>query len=178
MRSRTSWWNRRPVVFAGWAGALCLMAAARAGVLPPPVENLAPTGTAFQSTTDFGGVASRGNDDNTDPLYGDGSVTHTDVVSSGNYWQVNLPAKSEVSRIEVYNRGDCCGARLSHFRVSVLNNGTETFGQDYFVGDGSVPQSGSESIALPAGTRGDAVRVQLRGNNNEGNAVLSLAEVK
>jgi hypothetical protein len=147
------------------------------GRLAVAQDNLAPSGTAFQDSTGFGGVASRAIDGNTDGMYGNGSVSHNGGGNQNSYWQVNLPNKSQLNRIDLYNRADCCGIRLSNFRASVLNNGTEVFGRNFYEGAGSVPQGGSESIVFPE-VLGDAVRVQFLGVNNEGNGVLSLAEVE
>ncbi|MFO7900513.1 MAG: discoidin domain-containing protein [Planctomycetota bacterium] len=149
----------------------------RSGVVPELV-NLALSGTASQSSTYPGGVASYAIDGNTDWVYSHRSVTHTDNDHNA-WWEVDLGAEFELDRIVLHNRGDACGLRLSNFRLSVLDGDTETFGRDYFTAPGtSVPEAGSFTVTLPAGTHGDRVRVQLLGHNNQGNGYLSLAEVQ
>ncbi len=154
------------------------------------IENLALNGTASQSSTGAGGTADRAIDGNTDGNWGLGSTTHTNG-NANNWWQVDLGASAEMDEVVLFNRADCCGLRLSNFRVSVwdgdpASGGTEVWGQDYF-SSGSVDQGGS--FALSAEELGDNgvalgdvsgrfVRVQLNGLNNEGNGTLSLAEVQ
>ena len=55
-----------------------------------PMERERLTGKATQSTTDFGGVASRANDGNTDGNYANQSVTHTLNNDSEAWWQLEL----------------------------------------------------------------------------------------
>ena len=139
--------------------------------------DLALGGTATQSTTAFGGVASRAIDGDTDGIFNDGSVSHTDNVA-GSYWQVALPQPAPIGQVVLYNRADSNALRLSNFRVSVLRNGVEVFGQDYFQGSGSVPLGGVLDVTVPAGIVGDTVKVSLLGANNQLNDYLSLAEVQ
>jgi hypothetical protein len=145
------------------------------------VTNLALSGTASQSSTAFGGPAQLAIDGNTNGNYLVGSVTHTDNQANS-FWQVDLGLLAELERIVLFNRSDCCGTRLSNFRVSVLDeSGQAVFAQDYFTpaqGGGSVALGGTLAIVLPDGTRGRTVRVQFNGFNNDGNGWLSLAEVQ
>jgi len=139
-----------------------------------------PNAVASQSSTGAGGTPDRAIDGNTNGQWSGGSVSHTNNLQNS-WWEVDLgPLPSErylIDEIILYNRADCCGDRLSNFRVSVFDDVVETFGMDYFA-TGNVPQGGSFRIALPAGTLGDRVRVQLNGWNNAGNGILSLAEVQ
>src|SRR5262249_1932803 len=137
--------------------------------------NVARLGTASQSSTAFGGDASRAIDGSTDGSFSNGSVTHTDN-QPGSWWQVQRPAARPLPRVVLFNRADGNGQRLSNFTVTVYNGSAVAFQQAYFQA-GSVGQGGSFSIALPEGVKGDRVRVQLNGVNNEGNGYLSLAEV-
>ncbi len=142
-----------------------------------PANNLALGGIALQSSTAHGGDALRGIDGNTSGTWGNGSCTHTaDVPDS--WWEVDLGSTAALSSVLLYNRLDCCSGRLSNFRVSVFSGATEQFGQDYYVGSGSVPANGVHRVSLPAGTGGDRVRVKLLGQNNDGNGFLTLAEVE
>jgi len=149
--------------------------------IAPGPQNVAPGGTASQSSLGHGlGTPEKAIDDNTDGQYFNGSVTHTSSGDTDSWWQVALGGDVDIDEITLYNRADCCGIRLSNFRVSLFDGGTggtEVFGQDFYVGSGSVPQGGSLAINLPDGSVGDTVQVQLLGKNNEGTGVLSLAEV-
>jgi hypothetical protein len=142
--------------------------------------NVAPKGVASQSTTDFGGVASRGNDGNTNGAFGGGSVTHTAAADAAPTWQVDLGEPLTIARIKLWNRTDCCSNRLTSFRVSVLKADlTEDYGNFYFT-DGSFPDTSSDGFAidLPPGTNGQIVRVQRQGADVGGGLWLSLAEVE
>lgn len=148
--------------------ALALAAPASAVVME---VNVARLGTASQSSTDAGGLASRANDGGLSGNYGDSSVSHTAGVANSS-WQVNLGQVSTISNVQLFNRTDCCGGRLSNFTLSVLDAGNNTvFSQNV---PGNVGASGSFAVPDVAG---QTVRVQLNGNNNDGNGVLSLAEV-
>ena len=139
--------------------------------------NHALAGTASQSATSYDGAASRAIDGNFDGLWGNGSVTHT-PDQANSWWEVQLVSARPVHEVRLYNRADCCWARLSNFRVSVHLGATEVWGSDHFVGTGSVPAGQSHTIFPPSNTVGDRVRVELLGLNNDGTGVLSLAEVE
>jgi len=57
-------------------------------------------------------------DGNLDNALAQGSCTHTNLETSP-WWMVDLEEKVEVKSVLVWNRGDCCGARLSNFEVRV-----------------------------------------------------------
>lgn len=147
-------------------------------ILLPAGPNLALAGIASQSTTDSGGSAARANDGSTDGAWGNNSVSHTSEATLNNWWEVQLPAVEAIGAVFLHNRADCCGSRLSNFRVTVYNGPVAATSQDFYVGSGSVPQGGVESWILPSTVPGDRVRVELLGNNNDGNGILSLAEVE
>jgi hypothetical protein len=146
-----------------------------------PFPNIAVGKTARQSSTGFSGVAARAVDGNTDGNYVNGSVAHTDPNASGTvYWEVELGRDYEINEIALSNRTDCCGDRLSNFRISIFDGTTEVFGRNYFAGTGNALNLFSvfEDTGGVLGF-GDRVRVQLIGGvNNLGNSVLSLAEVQ
>ena len=52
--------------------------------------NVAPQGTASQSTTGFGGNAARANDGNTNGVFGGGSITHSAADDPEPTWEVDL----------------------------------------------------------------------------------------
>ena len=133
-------------------------------------ENVALSGAASQSSTGFGGSASRAIDGNRDGRYSAGSVSHT-LKEEGAWWQVQLAEEySQLNKIIVYNRSDCCKNRLDNFSVSVLrSDGDSSFVQDF----DTKPDDGRLEIILPDGVGGDRVRVNLNDKN-----YLSLAEVE
>ena len=138
-----------------------------------------PLAVASQSSTRVGGggnTASVAIDGITDGVFfGNDSVTHT-TDARDSFWEVDLGDVFRIEDIVLFNRADCCGDRLSNFRVSIFDGLDEVFGQNYFEGSGSVAQGGR--LDIPVLTIGDRVRIQLLGLNNEGNGVLSLAEVQ
>lgn len=148
--------------------------------------NVALTGTASQSSTGFGGVASRGIDGNRDGRYGLASVTHTGGFTipgsqtpfplSNQWWEVDLGQDFNLNEILIFNRTDgCCQGRLDPFRLSIFDGATEVYGLDVttFVAD----IIGSNVLGMtftPGGIVGDRIRV----SQNQGPQWLSLAEVE
>jgi hypothetical protein len=147
-------------------------------IVPPGGErNLALAGTATQSSTGFGGSASRAIDGNTDPTYGDGSITHTNGEAGG-WWEVDLGDSFFLRRIVLWNRVDCCSNRLTNFRLSVLDaSRNEVAASDHFT-DRTFPTGQSYEVRLPDATRGRFVRIAKLGPDQNGEYWLSLAEVQ
>lgn len=149
--------------------------------------NVAALGTANQSSTGFGGLANRALDGNTNGMYGNNSVTHTDDAQPiGNpvFWEVQMGRDFEIGEISFFNRADCCGGRLSNFRVSIFDGATEVYGSNHFTAGGSAGNIFSllEDAGGIIGT-GDRVRISLIGGVNgegatAGGISLSLAEVQ
>ena len=142
-------------------------------------NNVAPGGAATQSTTGFGGAACRAIDGITDGNYGAGSVTHTAVDDPAPFWEVDLLESFTLDRIVIWNRTDaCCSARLSNFRVSLLDAARDVVhSEDLFTGGGSAGDS--TEISGVRGSTGNIVRVELLGPGAGGDALfLSLAEVE
>lgn len=105
------------------------------------VSNLAVGGIASQSSTSYGGNASRAIDGSTTGAWASGSVTHTRNAYDS-WWQVDLQTLASINEIRIFNRTEAPG-RLSNFRVSVWSelpetNGLEIWGKDYYSGTGSV----------------------------------------
>jgi hypothetical protein len=140
--------------------------------------NWAPGGVASQTTTGYGAPASRAIDGIARQGFGNNSVTHTDDAFGGlNTWQVDLTATRNVHQVKLTNRGEGINNRLSNFRLSVLDAGSNpVWGQDYHTGGTSVGDS--ELFTLPAGIAGKFVSITQLGTNAGGNNVLSLAEVE
>ncbi len=162
-----------------------------------PIVNLAPAGTASQSSLSAGGVPSRAIDNNTSGHWPHASTTHTED-NAFSWWQVALAQESNIDQIVLHNRSDCCGSRLGQFRVSVFDGdpgagGTEVF---FFNHPGTVAQGGNLPIdvqAMDPDVRGDYIRVAIdpasasgvpgmegNGRNlyDSASGVLSLAEVQ
>ncbi len=143
--------------------------------------DLAPNKTATQSSTYLPGAtdASKALDGNTDGVYADGSLSHTNLDANA-WWQVDLGTSAAVSSIVVWNRADCCGNRLSDFWVFVsntpfLSTDTPTTLQSRtgtYSSHQTVPPNPSSTIVI-TGAQGRYVRVQLTGTN-----YLALAEVQ
>jgi hypothetical protein len=143
--------------------------------------NLAVGKTATQSSTLPGyptAVAGAAIDGIADGNFFDGSVTATNLDPNP-WWQVDLGASSTINSIVVWNRTDCCGTRLSDYWVFVsdtpflatdtpatLQFRAGTFGRHQTTAP-------NPSMAIPAGTQGRYVRVQLTSAG-----YLSLAEVQ
>jgi hypothetical protein len=70
-------------------------------------KNIAPTGAATQSSTDFGGEAIKAIDGNSDGNYfQSNSVTHSKADSTDPWWEVDLKGQLPIERIVVWNRTD------------------------------------------------------------------------
>ena len=145
------------------------------------VVNAAPGGTASQSSTSAGGLASRGNDTMTKGFYNDGSVTHT---AGGGWWEVQLgptTAGMELSSLVAFGRGDCCQNRMRNFKVEVFDASNAVLHTANYVNAPGIPSingppqtypaQGVQFLA-PAGIyNADRVRVTTNVGDN-----LSLAE--
>lgn len=83
---------------------------------PPGIQNLAPAGTATQTSTLGGFTASLGIDGNT------GNFTHTLNTDTTPAWTLNLRRRALISEVTVNNRGDgCCQYRLRDITVQILD---------------------------------------------------------
>ena len=142
-------------------------------------RNLIADSTATQSSTGFGGAASRANDGNTTATFDSKSVSHTGNEQYS-WWDANLGTTAKVSSIEVYNR-DSYGAHLSDYWVMVSDrpftaglSPAAQAAQSWVWSSRQTIQAGSPTtVAIPGGKIGQYVRVQLAGSGN-----LALAEVK
>jgi galactose oxidase len=141
-------------------------------------SNLALKRATTQSSTDFGGVPSRAVDGNTSGLWSTQSVTHT-ANENQPWWQVDLGSSSTLAQVNVWNRTDCCGARISDWYVIVSNNPiTGTLAQ-VLANTGissyhfTSPAGSPTNVKLNAGQTGRYVRIWLNATN-----YLHLAEVE
>jgi hypothetical protein len=93
-----------------------------ASTLSTGTANVALGKPSSQSSTGFSGIASFGNDGNTNGTYGyaAGSVFHTNLEQG--WWEVDLGANAPVTSIALWNRTDCCQARATNLWVLVSPN--------------------------------------------------------
>ncbi|MES2889259.1 MAG: discoidin domain-containing protein, partial [Pseudomonadota bacterium] len=141
-------------------------------------NNLAQGKVATQSSTAFDGAASRAVDGN---VNGDfvtgGSVSHT-AESNESWWQVDLGSTQPLTAIRLWNRTDCCAARLNNYQVFVsptdmTGRTLSSLMEDPAVKHTWVQAEPSRYTTLPVRLTGRFVRVQLLTWN-----ALSLAEVQ
>lgn len=88
-------------------------------------QNIAVGGKPKQSSTGFGGNASRAIDGNTDGEYTTNSTTHTNSEDDP-WWELDLQTAKPIERIAVWNRTDNgLHVRLKDFSVTLLNEDRE-----------------------------------------------------
>ncbi len=144
-----------------------------ASCVAAPTMNVASSGNggvASQISTIFGGDAFRANDGNTDGIFEDNSVSHTDNLLPNAWWQVTFSQDYYISSIVIFNRTDCCQDRINTFSVFLYDDSNAV-----------VWSSTGNSINLPATTatfsvpsiHARSLRVRLDGTN-----YLALAEVQ
>jgi galactose oxidase len=140
--------------------------------------NLALKKATTQSSTDYGSISGRAVDGNSSGLWSNQSVTHT-TLENQPWWQVDLGSSSTLAQVNVWNRTDCCGARMSDWYVLVSNDPiTGTLTQA--LGNISIssyhftsPAGSPTGVKLNAGQTGRYVRIWLNATN-----FLQLAEVE
>lgn len=130
-------------------------------------------GVASQSSTAYGGEASRGNDGNTDGNFGGNSVTHTEHGTNGSntlkWWQVDLGANKTIWEIVIYNRtGSNYSQYLNNFTVEIINDDGDIVFSKFF------EDYPNPSITIDTGnTVGKIVRISKTSDR-----ALMLAEVE
>jgi large repetitive protein len=143
-----------------------------------PAVNLARGKVATQSSVGWRAPASRAVDGNTSGVFGQGSVTHTELAAN-NWWQVDLGALNDLHSIRIWNRTDCCTERLAN--AYVLVSSSDMTGRSFaaLMADPTVSRTLISRLSEPSislalsGVSGRYVRVQLVEAN-----YLSLAEVE
>ncbi len=138
--------------------------------------NLALGKPTTQSSTGSGGNASRAVDGNTNGDLSNNSVTETNNQPQP-WWEVDLQASYSIDEIEIWNRTDCCSARLSNYYVFVSDFPFVTTDLPTTLADPNVTSFFQSSTAgsptsISIDTSAHYVRIQLQGTD-----VLSLAEV-
>lgn len=149
--------------------------------------NLALEKPSTQSSTAWGGVPSRANDGNTDGVFDNKSVSHTDFDQVA-WWQVDLTEEFALKTVDVWNRSsqdNCsyttCDQRLKDFWVVASK---EELASDFNPAAGEIPGGvkavkvegvgGFPSTVALDGAEARFVRVVLPGPH----AQLALAEVE
>lgn len=129
---------------------------------------------ASQSTNASGGVASRAIDNNRNGAWSGGSVTHTNNGALDGWLQVDLGASRDISQIDLYNRTDCCGGRLSNY--SVLASNDPTFATTVY-DSGNQGAAGATVSFSGLSTNARYVRVRRDGTSGGAGEAISLAEL-
>ena len=127
------------------------------------LTNVSDGKPATQSSTDWGGVASRAVDGNTSGAWADGSVSHTGYEAQP-WWQVDLQGVQQIGRVDFWLMTECCSAH-GDFDVKVSDDSV-SWSSYYVAGP-------ADSGSVTANRTGRYVRVQLRGTES-----LALAEVR
>lgn len=147
--------------------------------LPLSNANLALGRPATQSSNwSAQTVAARAVDGNANGAFASGSVSHTNS-ETGAWWQVDLGARTNVGRIRLWNRTDCCGERLQNFYVFISDQDQTGRTLTQILADPTVTRRSVTASRIPSNitiqgaAAGRFVRVQLAGTNP-----LQLAEVE
>ncbi len=82
-------------------------------------QNLAPEGTASQSSLHGDSAAARAIDGRTAGDHAAGSVSHTGEEANP-WWELDLGREVPIDQVSLWNRTDCCGERLAGFRLLLL----------------------------------------------------------
>ena len=82
------------------------------------VENIAPQGSASQSSTRGNGVAGLAIDGNTtgSTPWSNADLQHTNTENNP-WWMLDLGGVADLQEVKLYNRSDCCQNRLKDFYV-------------------------------------------------------------
>lgn len=96
-------------------------------------QNVAPQGSATQSSTDYQGDASRAIDGNVDGDYQKNSTTHT-AKSDHPWWEVDLGSQKALERVVIWNRtGAGLPQRLDGAAVTLLDDKRQPVFQETIV---------------------------------------------
>lgn len=134
----------------------------------------------FQSTTGYGAFSSKAVDRDTASCTHTGySYSKSDEDSRDPWWSVDLGAQRKITRIQISNRKDCCGDRLSDFEIRVGNASPLSNGKGNSPTRNRICRSG---LSVPEGITteficpmsGRYVVIRIPGNNK----VLTLCDVK
>ena len=131
---------------------------------------------ATQSSTCYGGVASRAIDGNTNGYWNGGSVQHTCVTEESAWWMVDLGSdKKKVNTIQsvaLYPRTDCCMDKTTNLDVQILDDDSNVIATRT-IESGDIQPVHKLDFGFPSGIDGRYVRVQKKASGD-----LNLAEVE
>ena len=133
--------------------------------------NVALGKTASQSTTCYGGVASRAVDGNAAASWGAKTSTHTCGNQAETWWKVDLEGDHYINSVHFTNRYDCCWDRLTNPIVELYDFKGDLV--DSIKYEGMVPRGATVSVDFPEDTIAAEVKIVLEGNGR----ILTLAEV-
>lgn len=146
------------------------------------VENTIPevvlANFVSQSSTAYSGLAVLAADGNTNGNFNQGSVSHTNENTSNPWWMWNRNKQDTITQINIWNRTDCCGERLSNFYVFVSKTPFTSDNPTIVSADPAVWKyfyTGKAAVktSIKVNTIGQYIRIQIPGT-----ATLSLAEVE
>ncbi len=131
-------------------------------------ENLALTGTASQSSTNYDAPASRANDGNTNGNFWGGQTCSATTWEAQPWWEIDLGAVVNLQSVNVWNRSDCCAENLSNYYILVSETPFVSDNlNDILNQNGVTAYLESEAAAFPTTTQtpvaGRYVRVQRQG---------------
>ncbi|MEM1120955.1 MAG: SdrD B-like domain-containing protein, partial [Bacteroidota bacterium] len=133
-------------------------------------DNLALGQNATASPVNFGTSVEDGNDDNTDGVFSNGSVYHSQQVVNP-FWQIDFGNLQTIDSIEIWNRTDaCCTGALNGAIVEILDASNAVIFSD------TIDTLGPNIGFATGGLDGQTVRLQK--NTNGGNASLAFAEMR
>ena len=91
--------------------------------------NCAVTGKASQKSTSYEGMARRAIDGNTDGIFNNNSVTHSEENEKSPWWELDLGSEQPIESVTIWNRtDDILGERLAGFDLRILDsNRNEVF---------------------------------------------------
>lgn len=147
-----------------------------------PIENTIPeivlANYVTQSSTAYSGLATLAVDGNTNGNFTAGSVSHTQENTPNPWWMYNLNKLDSIVSINIWNRTDCCGERLSNFYVFLSRTPFKTDDPKKIAEDPAVWKyffTGKAGVktTIKINSCGQYLRVQIPGT-----ATLSLAEVE
>ena len=132
-------------------------------------QNLAIGKRAYQSSTMHGASANRAVDGSTNGLWHNGSVTCT-KPETGAWWEVDLAADYELSRIVIFSRTDTHVERLNSMEVLLSRPGANPTS---IWSAGNTNSAGRIEIKLPTPIKARYLTIRLKDKQQ-----LSLAEVQ
>ena len=154
------------------------------GTVTPPTgcdtpSNIAPSGSATQSSVQFEGGASKAIDGNTIGAFWDASrpVSLTNWENNA-WWEIDLGAIADIDEVNIWNRDDCCESILKNYYVFVSDvpftstDVNSTINQSGVFNDLQTTEAARPST-IAINRTGRYLRVQLQGQG-----FLGLSEVE